>query len=223
MTVSRFPTDNAIYVDENPSQFSVEFLERVFLKNKASYKAVEYRDESLVGGFWSGRAIDKQIGSHSTDISNYWIKDFLASRPTVTPAAGTRRLAFALRDALEKVSGEEKKEISAAAILADNLGDEYITITDFPDRFGLSERSKFEIIDAVSTNEMANERFQFDAVEFRKIIRFRSVELSNGALLTAPATEFDVVFRQETIDEIKNFVRFETEGNIVNDRLKRNA
>jgi hypothetical protein len=49
--ISRFPTDNAIYVDEDPRKLTVEFLERVFMKNKASYKAAVYRDASLRGAF----------------------------------------------------------------------------------------------------------------------------------------------------------------------------
>jgi hypothetical protein len=32
LIISRFPTDNAIYVDEDPRKLTVEFLERVFMK-----------------------------------------------------------------------------------------------------------------------------------------------------------------------------------------------
>jgi hypothetical protein len=32
LVLSRFPTDSAIYVDENPSALTVEFLDRVFMK-----------------------------------------------------------------------------------------------------------------------------------------------------------------------------------------------
>jgi hypothetical protein len=76
IVLSRFPTDSAIYVDENPNTLSVQFLERVFMKNKTSYKAVVYQHASLRGGFWSGRAIDKQLNTLSGEPSNYWISDF---------------------------------------------------------------------------------------------------------------------------------------------------
>jgi hypothetical protein len=49
--ISRFPTDGAIYVDDNKSALTVEFLERVFMKNKVSYKAVAYQDRSFHRGF----------------------------------------------------------------------------------------------------------------------------------------------------------------------------
>lgn len=88
IVLSRFPTDSAIYVDENPGTLSVQFLERVFMKSKTSYKAVIYRHSSLQGGFWSGRAIDKQLNTLSGEPSNYWINDFLLSDFTTTPAMG---------------------------------------------------------------------------------------------------------------------------------------
>ena len=36
----------------------MELLERVFMKNKFSYKAAAYRDASLKGGCWSGLALE---------------------------------------------------------------------------------------------------------------------------------------------------------------------
>lgn len=102
IVLSRFPTDRAIYVDESPNTLSVQFLERVFMKSKTSYKAVVYQHASIGGGFWSGRAIDKQLNPVSGEPSNYWITDCLSSDFTTTPAAGTRRLAVALRDAAKK-------------------------------------------------------------------------------------------------------------------------
>jgi hypothetical protein len=78
IVISRFPTDSAILVEENPRTLDVAFLERVFMKNKTSYKAVAYQDTSLRAGFWTGRAIDKQL-SPAGELSNYWIADFLAS------------------------------------------------------------------------------------------------------------------------------------------------
>lgn len=223
IVVSRFPTDNAIHVDEDPADFSVRFLERVFMKNKTSYKAVVYRDASLQGGFWSGRAADKQINSHAGELSNYWIMDFLASRPTVTPAAGTRRLAIAMREAVKNSPVDVKQEINAAATLAPGLAGQTVSIDDVCDRFSLSEGARNALANEAKTPEIAHEAFEFDPAEYQRLVAFRSVELNNGATLTAPSTEFDRVFRQETVNEAERRVRFETEGSIVDERLKANA
>lgn len=218
IVISRFPTDNAIYVDEDPRKLTVEFLERVFMKNKASYKAAVYRDASLSGGFWNGRAADKQLNNPIGDFSNYWILDFLASQLTVTPAAGTRRLANALRAAAQKSDLDVKQEIVAAATLANGLSGQRLSIEDFVQRFGLSVAARGAIMGQLKTEKLAQERFSFDAGEFQNVVAFKSIELSNGGTLTAPSSNFDHVFRQEAVDGIG--VRFVTEGKIVNEKLK---
>jgi hypothetical protein len=221
LVISRFPTDTAIYVDENARALTVEFLERVFMKNRASYKAVAYRDGSLQAGFWTGSAIDKQLNSPAGELSNYWIVDFLASEFTVTPAAGTRRLAIALRDAVKNADLDIKQEIIAAATLATGLAGQRLNINDFGDRFRLSEGAKAAIADRLKTPRMGQERFEFDLTEFRSFVAFKSVELSNGGTLTAPSSNFDDVFRKEFVDEEQRQVRFTTEGRVVNEKLKR--
>ena len=221
IVISRFPTDTAIYVEENPNTLSVEFLERVFMKNRTSYKAVAYRDGSLLAGFWNGNAIDKQLNSPAGELSNYWIVDFLASEFTITPAAGTRRLAVALRNAAQKSDLPVKQEITAATTLAGGLAGQRLSINEFGQRFGLSEAAKAAIADQLKTPRLGQERFQFDLAEFQTVVAFKSVELSNGGTLTAPFSNFDDIFRKESLHDEQQQVRFITQGTIVNEKLER--
>jgi hypothetical protein len=220
IVISRFPTDSAIYVDEGARALTVEFLERVFMKNKASYKAVAYRDRSLRGGFWSGRAVDKQLNNLGGQLSDYWITDFLLSALTVTAAAGTRRLAVALRDAARKSPLEIKQELAAAATLAGGLGGKTLSIDSFADQFGLSQPARVAIVDELKNPRAAQEQFTFDWSEFRNLIAYRSVELDNGAMLTAESSEFENVFHKRVIDDASEEVEFSTQGTIVNEKLK---
>ena len=221
VVISRFPTDYAIYVDEDAAAFTLQFLERVFMKNRESYKAVIYRHESLIAGFWQGRAVDKQLNRQAGHVSNYWIVDFLASRLTSTPAAGTRRLAAALREALKSVDVHLKQEISAAATLAQGLEGETLSIREFGERYRLSQGAREAIVEKVRSRQAAEEQFEFDVVEFQRAIAFRSVELSNGAVLTAGASDFDEVFHREAVDdEADGYTRFVTEGRIVDEKLR---
>jgi len=223
LVVSRFPTDVAVYVDEDPSAFTVEFLERVFMKNKASYKAVVYRDSSVTAGFWRGRATDRQLKRQGGETSNYWIVDFLASQFTATPKAGTRRLAIALRDAAKSSELGVKREINAAATLADGLSGETLSVDEFGERFRLSQRARDAISGQVRSRRAAEERFMFDAEEFGRTVSFRTVEVSNGAMLTASASVFDDVFTQELVDVAGDVVRFTTEGSVVDEKLRARA
>ena len=218
--LSRFPTDNAIYVDETPNAFSVQFLERVFMKNKMSYKAVLYQHTSLQGGFWSGRAIDKQLNPLSGEPSNYWISDFLLSEFTTTAAAGTRRLAIALRDAAKKAPLEIKQELTAAGTLAAGLAGQRLSIDDFCRRLGLSQPAKEAITKELKSPRLAQEVFQFDVTIYKELVAYKSVELSNGALLTADTGSFDRVFKKELLDRGRGEVQFTTKGKIVDEKLK---
>lgn len=222
IVISRFPTDSAILVEENPRTLDVEFLERVFMKNKTSYKAVMYRDSSLRGGLWSGKAIDKQI-SLAGESSDYWIAYFLMSAFKVTPVQGTRRLGTALREAAKTSDIDVKQEIIAAATLAGRLGRQTMSINDFEQRFNLSSAAREAIGKELKSPRLADERFEFVAPEFNDLLAFRSKELSNGAMLTAPSANFDDVFQEEIVDEATHVVKFTTQGMVINEKLKPTA
>jgi hypothetical protein len=76
-------------------------------------------------------------------------------------------------------------------------------------------------LDAKTTRQGVNIASVFtDLAEFRSILAFKSVELSNGGTLTAPSSNFDDVFHQEIVDGEDRQVRFTTEGRVVNEQLK---
>ena len=222
IVISRFPTDSAILAEENQANLTVEFLERVFMKSATSYKAAMYQDTSLLAGFWQGRAVDKQINSRISEVSNYWIEDFLDSEFLLTAAAGTRRLGVALRNAAKLAEDlDVKQEITAAVTLARSLRNKRISIRDFEEQFGLSDEAREAIESQLPKAELAEEKFKFDFDEFSGEVGYRSVQLNNGGLLTAESAEFDDVFQREVVDQAKNEVRYSTQGKVVNEKLRK--
>lgn len=221
LILSRFPTDSAILADENQGALTIAFLERVFMKSKTSYKAVMYSGSSFRGDFREGRAVDKQIGASAGETSNYWIADFLASSFKLTGAQGTRRMATAIREAARKSDLPVKQELVAAATLASNLGGQQISIADFEQRYSLSQDARQAVRNELANSRIADERFRFDVSEFGNIVRYRSVEMDNGGVLTAPAGEFDHVFQKDVLDEERGDVRFSTRGKIRDEKLKK--
>ncbi|GAB4392765.1 MAG: hypothetical protein Tsb0032_09590 [Kiloniellaceae bacterium] len=220
IVISRFPTDSAIFVDENQEEFTVEFLERVFMKNKTSHKAAVYRDKSFRGGFWTGRAIDKQTNSRGIQLSDYWIADFLLSDFAVTPAAGSRRLGKALRDAVRIASLEVKEELISAGRLASGLAGKPISVESFADQFGLSSAAKETLMGSLKNTRTAQQQFKLDIGEFRNYVAFRSVELDNGALLTADTADFEEIFNRRVVDKAHETIEYSTRGKIVDEKLK---
>ncbi|MGE0254483.1 MAG: hypothetical protein AB7N54_18810 [Alphaproteobacteria bacterium] len=220
IVISRFPTDSAILVDEKSTEFTVEFLERVFMKNKTSYKAALYNDSSLKRGFWRGKAVDRQISNGNDHLSDYWIRNFLMSEFVTTAAAGSRRLGIALRDAVKKAPMEVKEELIAASRLARGLGGQSISIIGFAERFNLSKEARGALISELKNPEIANEVFQLDVAEFGNFVAYRSVELDNGALMTAKASEFEKIFDKKYEDGSKKNVVYTTKGKVIDDKLK---
>jgi len=221
IVISRFPTDSAIYVDEGARALTVEFLERVFMKNKASYKAVLYADRSLRAGFWNGRAVDKQLNDPAGQSSDYWISDFPLSEISATPAHGTRRLAEALKGAVRKSPLEIKQELTAAATLAGNLAGQRLSISTFGDYLRLSQQAREALIREAKTPRAAEEQFEFDPREFRNRIAYKSLELDNGAVLTAESSIFDDVFQRRVLgDKPDQLMEFSTRGRVLNEKLK---
>jgi hypothetical protein len=220
IVVSRFPADNGILAEEAQHGLNVEFLERVFMKSQHSYKAVTFRGPTLAAGFWQGRAIDKQSGDLLLQVSDYWIRGFLDADFRTTSAHGTRRLAEAIRNASQSTRDPDvRREIIAAATLAQNLAGERTSVDEFARRFGLTDAARNAITRQLRNPATAGETFMFAAEEFSRQVAFRTVELSSGAMLTAQAADFDTVFNIEELGD--GSVRYSTTGTLVGERLRK--
>lgn len=220
--LSRFPADHGILAEERKDSLSVEFLDKVFMKSATAYKAAMYEGKISSSGFWIGKAVDKQINHPGDQLANYWIREFLASDLSTTAAAGSKRLALALRAAMYDLADTEAKaEIAAAVTLATSIAGQTTSVEEFCTHFGFSLAAIEAVRKAIKHDSLMAENFQFDAAEFKQHIAFRSVELSNGGILTAEASKFDQVFQQESVSQTEKEVRFTTQGQIVDQRLRK--
>lgn len=222
LVLSRFPADQGILAEERNDRLTVEFLEKVFMKSATAYKAAIYSGKVSDTAFWKGRAVDKQINIPGDHLANYWIRHFLASDFQTTAAAGSRRLALALRDAMHSSTDQKvKMEIAAAVTLSAGLAGRTISAQEFCQHFRFSGRTTEAIKKIVKHDNLMAESFQFDPKEFAHHIAFRSVELDNGGVLTAEASRFDDVFQHELVAQDGKRVRYITEGEIIDQRLRK--
>jgi len=219
IVISRFPADEGVVAERSSIELTVQFVEQVFLKNAYSYKAATFIAKDGADQLWKGHLVDRQINHGSKAVADYWIVDFLMSEFATTAAAGTKRLAIALRDASTSTSSlTVKKEIAAAANLAGNVPRSAMTIDDFCQQFHFSDVTRQAIISKVKPPRLVNERFRFDAKEFARNLAYKQIKLSNGALLTAPADRFEEVFNET---RHKDEHTFSTTGAIIDERLRR--
>ena len=219
LVISRFPAEQGIVAQEHGNSLTVEFLKQIFMKSETAYKSVVYEGKSKSADFWKGRAIDKQI-SRDAVLSSYWIRDFLLSDFAVPGARGTRRLALALKQAIGVAEEPDiKQELAAAAKLAANLKGQVMSGDLFAKKYDLSDSAR-EALQSSMPPRAYEEQFHFSTQEFAEHIKYRSVELDNGALLTADFKKFDDVFKRQQLPN-SNAVRFSTEGQVVDDRLRK--
>jgi len=181
-----------------------------------------YEGTSLDTGFWKGKAIDKQINNNIITISNYWIRDFLLSDFSTTSATGTRRLAIALREAMDKTDNMQiKEEIGASAMLAKNLNGRLLNIKEFTNRFSFSDNTKTAVFDNLKSPSLQVDRFEFSTDEFEKHLPYRSIELHTGEVITAPVETFDECFQKRALEDKPGMYEYKTFGSIVNERLRK--
>jgi hypothetical protein len=221
IVLSRFPADQGVLAERKQGSLQVSFVERIFMKNAKTYKAAVYKGKAIDTGFWNGHVVDRQINTGQEQVARYWIRDFLASDFMTTSKAGSKRLAVALKDASKAVSSiEEKQEILAAIAITPNFYGKTVSIRDLSTRLNLSLPVRTAIETQVPNATLLTDTFVLDAEEFQHHAAYASVELDQGAMLTAPADKFDKCFSREALDGPQQRYRFTTEGRIVDERLK---
>lgn len=218
LVVSRFPADNGIVAEEG-RVLNVEFVEKIFMKNSKAYKSVVYEGESTESHFWEGKAIDKQINSDIT-ISDYWIKDFLLSDFSLTPIRGTSRVAVAIKKLINTTPEIDiKEELSSGVKLSRSINNKAVTAKSFFKSLNLSNETIDLLLKEIDP-ALHDEKFRFSVDELYRHISFKSVELDNGAYLSAPTEKFDQVF-EIVKKKTQNVSSFSTSGKIIDERFKK--
>jgi hypothetical protein len=221
LVLARFPADQGVIAEEHERHLSVEFVERVFMKSAKTYKSALYSSESPEEEFWEGRAIDLQI-SGPRELSDYWIREFLASELRTTGPAGTMRLAVALRNSIRSADdmGVRQELISAAHLLRGRHGQRRSS-RNLVEQLGLSPAASTALESSFAHAGLMDEVFEFDRDEFERHAPYRAVELDNGALLVGENARFNEIFQQQVLSPNERRMRFVTEGRIIDESLRK--
>lgn len=221
--ISRFPADVGILAEEDETGLNVEYLEKVFMKNSRKYKAALYEDAALNSGYWSGHVVDHQLNSDMIrTASDYWVIEFLLSNCLTTPKVGSTRLAKMIKEAVKgATSPAVKSELGSLARLLPNLSGKKVSPRSIAKKYALSVEATMVLKERAKTDQLFNEEFLFDKASFSEVLSFKSVELTSGAILSAPSTEFENVFEEEVVDAKTGEVLFTTQGVIADMRFKR--
>ncbi|MGQ0815936.1 MAG: hypothetical protein ACT4O1_16010 [Gemmatimonadota bacterium] len=221
LVIARFPADSGIVAEERARTLTVEFIERVFMRNAKAYKSALYKTTALAAGFWEGQAVDRQI-SGPQELSQYWIGDFLLSDLRTTGPAGTKRLAVALRTAIRTVEDlTVRRELISASDMIKNQDGRAVSANGILRTLRISEPAIAALRSQFPRPELMDERFILDREEFERHAPYRMVELDNGGVLIADDARFNEVFQRQELRVAENRVRYITEGIIVDERLRK--
>jgi hypothetical protein len=114
-----------------------------------------------------------------------------------------------------------KEDIAALHHLVAGMPRKVLSAKDIVEQFQVSEETRKEIKDRFPREGLFEERFRFVPSEFLKHVVIKTIELDNGALLTASTERFDEVFIREVVDPTKAVVKFSTEGKIIDQRFRK--
>ena len=221
LLVSRFPATQGILAEAQTHGLAVEFVEKVFMRNAATYKAALYRSAAPAAEYWDGTVVDKQSASMGESAASYWLRGFLKSDLKTTSKAGSRMLAAAFRKAAQACTSlDDKHQLISAITLIARLTDQPIPARDIFDRFGLAPDLQQAVISQLPNDESADATFMLDPGEFNRIAGLRTVKLDSGAILTAATDDFENVFTREVVDQNESMVRYSTTGRITDETVK---
>ncbi|WP_157385686.1 hypothetical protein [Mesorhizobium sp. STM 4661] len=95
-------------------------------------------------------------------------------------------------------------------------------MNDFLDHFHFSEPTRNAILAEIKDPAIQAESSIFDAPVFTEQVAYRTVELSSGAVLTAPSAEFDEVFTKEPVHAgVDGEYKYSTVGSVVTEKVAR--
>lgn len=218
IVLSRFAADEGIAAKEAKDRLSVEFVQNVFMKNAMTYKSAMFEGTANLSHITGGKAIDKQMSGHAENIAHYWILHFLQCSLQTTAATGSNRLAMKVKDAIvNSKDANVKSEIVSAASLLKNMNALPLSGELFCKQYTLSKSAKDVVEKAFKSYALFAECFIFDSSEFEKVLSYKSVELDNGALISANAYSFnDVFIMKKAENDDSGTVCVTTTGKIIN-------
>ena len=219
IVLSRFAADEGISAKEAKDKLNVEFVQNVFMKNALTYKSAKFEGRANLSHITGGKAIDKQMNGQGDCIAHYWINHFLQCSLQTTAATGSNRLASRIKDALSNSKDSNvNSEIIAATSLLKNMNAQSLSGELFCNQYTLSIEAKELVRKVFKSDELFNENFIFDKTEFERVLSYKSMELDNGALISANAFLFNEVFIV-TKSANDDSVQVTTVGKIVNQKL----
>lgn len=173
-------------------------------------------------GFLTARVLDYQIRGDDRRAADFWILEFLDSRPQMSGPEGTSRFAAVLRVANNKLehSPEEQEVLHTAIAAVRTHSKKRWSIADFATELLPTGNARTEVLKASKLDDERNAVFELDVQQFDRLIEYRVYQLDNGIRVSAP---FAQVGEGVKIEDSGHRRRLVATGLIRTERLSRNG
>lgn len=181
-----FPKEDALQFKSGPTTNTINVLEDVFSKTSKLRKAAKFAGVNSPASMMSGHVLDYQ--NDASNVADFWVTDFLASKLSVNDDVGSEKLADALESLYNRTSEYASRErIYAAIITLKNRGSRRTTGKSIADEFfrddvGLVTKFKRQF----QSDELYNSQFNFKKDAFNAKVKVIFYQLSNGIVVTSP-------------------------------------
>ncbi len=215
----KFPADETLQAAMVEGGITIKLIEDAFSRRSTYFKAAMFEGPVAVRSFWKGKVEDNQAKHGVKEAAEFWIVDFLATRPSFTDAHGTRVVSKAIRKVINRTKDVETKEnLIAAARVIKTQSDHNVSVNDLATRY-LPPETRDDFVEAAGGADIAEEIFRLDPETMEKELKFKSITVDGKFLVRGPLDEFDEVVRVGQADE-QGIVQVSLRGRITSESIK---
>jgi 37-kD nucleoid-associated bacterial protein len=182
-----FPQDEAFRFSPGGNTNSdIELLNDIFSRTSGLRKMALFVGKDIESHFLTGQVLDYQQG-RADEVSDFWIERFLDAKLSITPAAGTKVLAEALRNASKAsdLTLIERRQVHAAALAMHVMPQGSISLESVANQF-LSGKAKKVFLETAENDETRTSNFQLDHAALQQRLKVRNFGLPDDVWVSAP-------------------------------------
>jgi hypothetical protein len=219
-----FPQDEAFRFTPGQDENDIELLTEIFSRTSALRKMALFQGKNIATNFLRANVLDFQTG-RADDVAAFWIRRFLEAGLSITPAAGTKVLADALKRASDaELSPQENQQVHAAALALHTIPQTHWSLEEVANNF-LAGKAR-EVFLSTAENETARtSTFELDREALQRGLSYRNLRLPDNVWISAPIEQVgdgklvQVESTDDGASESGTGERVRVEAEVIQDRL----
>lgn len=219
-----FPQDEAFRFTPGENDNDIELLTEIFSRTSALRKMALFEGKNVATNFIQAKVLDYQTG-RADDVAGFWIRRFLEAVLSITPAAGTKVLADALKRASDAdLSPEENQQVHTAAMAIHTMPQTHWSLEEVANNF-LSGKAKEVFLATAENDATRTSTFALDRPALHRGLSIRNFRLPGDVWVSAPLDQVGdgKLVQVEPSDDNKAETgpgeRIRVEAEVIQDRL----